>query len=220
MSNPTYKIVRTERKSIALVIDNTANLVVRAPNKASDNEIANYVEDKKRWINEKQHHVSIFGEKHSSVIIETGESIMYLGNSYTIILKSISDVQCESNNILIPSGYTKEDLILWLKAEAKTILSERVTRYASLMGTCYPRINITEARARWGSCGNKGNLNFAWRLIMCPMSAIDYVVVHELSHIVYKNHNSGFWARVKTVIPNYREQQDWLHINQNLMQII
>jgi hypothetical protein len=79
---------------------------------------------------------------------------------------------------------------------------------------------MSEAKRRWGSCGAGNTLNFAWRLVMCPQSVIDYVVVHELSHITYKDHSAKFWTRVATVMPNYREAQDWLRLNRRLMEII
>ena len=215
-----YKVVRSNRKSIALVIDSKASLVVRAPNNAKDNDITYFIEKKKRWIAEKQHKVSVFTEKHSPVQIETGESLVYLGNTYTILKEPIPEIQISGADIFIPMEYKKADVIMWLKNEAKKVLLERITSYASLIDVNYTGIKISEAKARWGSCSAKGTLNFAWRLIMCPITVIDYVVVHELSHITYKNHSEGFWARIKTVLPNYKEQQDWLRVNQRLMEIL
>jgi len=220
MSAIPYRIIRSNRKSIALVIDNSANLVVRAPNKAKDNDIDNFIIKKKRWIIDKQHKISAFDEKHSPILIKTGESLIFLGDNYTIIRETISDIHFSNTHILVPNEYCKSDLIVWLKGEAKKILAERIAKYVSLMGIEFSTFRLSEAKARWGSCSTKGNLNFAWRLIMCPITVIDYVVVHELSHITYKNHNSGFWARVKTVLPNYKEQQDWLKANQKIMEII
>ena len=81
-------------------------------------------------------------------------------------------------------------------------------------------VKLSEAKARWGSCSTKNNLNFSWRLVMCPLSVIDYVAVHELSHITYKNHSPAFWARVKTVLPTYEDDQEWLKANRKLMEII
>jgi len=220
MANIVYNVVRSNRKSIALVIDSKANLIIRAPKNAKDDDIAHFVEKKKRWITEKQHKISVFSEEHSPVKIETGESLIYLGNTYAMLKDNVSEIQLSSANILIPNEYSKTEVITWLKSEAKKVLLERVSSYASLMGVDYSAIKITEAKTRWGSCSSKGNLNFAWRLILCPVPVIDYVVVHELSHIAYKNHSSGFWARVKTVLPNYQEQQNWLKLNQRLMDII
>lgn len=85
MQEIAYQVVRSNRKSVALVIDNEANLIVRAPALMPDTVIDEFVRKKRRWINEKQQQVAVFGEKHPPVVVETGESIMYLGSNYAII---------------------------------------------------------------------------------------------------------------------------------------
>lgn len=220
MQDIEYDVVRSNRKSIALVIDHEANLVVRAPKTVTDDVIAAFVRKKRRWINEKQKKVDTFAEKHPPVVVETGESILFQGNSYALFKEDREGVLIEGNEIHIPEDYDQEKLIAWLKDESKKIITERVNFYANTMGVTPGQIKLSEARARWGSCSAKNNLNFAWRLVMCPLSAIDYVVVHELSHITYKNHSAAFWARVKTVLPNYENDQEWLKDNKKLMDII
>ncbi len=220
MQNIEYNVVRSDRKSIALVIDHEAKLIVRAPKNVSDNVIKDFIDKKRRWINEKQKQVDTFTEKHPPVIVETGESILFQGNSYALFKEDREDVAIDGNEIHIPEEFDREKLIEWLKEESMKIISERVGFYANTMGVTPGQIKLSEARARWGSCSAKNNLNFAWRLVMCPLSAIDYVVVHELSHITYKNHSPAFWARVKTVLPNYENDQNWLKDNKKLMDII
>ena len=154
------------------------------------------------------------------LLIETGESILYLGDTYTLLRDDVSEIKISSTNILIPENYNKENVVTWMKNEASKLLNERVAKYAGLMGITYESVKMSEAKARWGSCSVKNNLNFAWRLIMCPIAVIDYVVVHELSHVTYKNHSPAFWARVKTVLPHYKEQQYWLKVNRKLMEIV
>ena len=219
MQDIPYQVVRSNRKSVALVIDNEANLIVRAPLQMQDSTIDEFVCKKKRWINEKQRQVEIFGEKHPPLIIETGESLIYLGSTYAIIKDAIDSVQISGNEILVPDKYGIDDMISWLKAEALRVITERVNNYSGIMGVAPGEIKLSDAKARWGSCSTKDNLNFVWRLIMCPLSVIDYVVVHELSHITYKNHSPAFWARVKTVLPTYEDDQEWLKENRKLMEI-
>lgn len=220
MTNVPYTIVRSERKSVALVVDNEARLIVRAPHHVTDAEIDRIIYKKERWILEKQLQVSTFGGKHSPVEIDNGENIMYLGNNYTMLRQDSLTVFIEGRMLIVPHAATTADVIAWLKEEATRVISERASRFADLMGVSYTALNLSDAKTRWGSCSKNNSLNFAWRLIMCPLPAIDYIVVHELSHIVYKNHGEGFWSRVKTVIPNYKEQQDWLALNRKLMEIV
>ena len=220
MQEIMYKVVRSKRKSIALVIDNDANLIVRAPLLMSDSTIEEFVNKKKRWIREKQKQVEVFGEKHPSVVVKTGESIMYLGSSYAIIKDNVNEVKVSGNELIVPEYFDVDALISWLKRQALIIIKERVAIYASIMGVSPEAIKLSEAKTRWGSCSAKNNLNFAWRIVMCPLYVIDYVVVHEMSHITYKNHGPIFWARVKTLLPSYEDAQDWLITNRKLMKII
>ena len=145
---------------------------------------------------------------------------MYLGSSYAIIKDAVDAVEISGNELVVPEDYDVEALTAWLKEQAMQTISERVALYATIMGVTPGTVKLSEAKARWGSCSTKNNLNFAWRLIMCPLSVIDYVVVHELSHITYKNHSPAFWARVKTVLPTYEDDQEWLKVNKKLMEII
>ena len=220
MQEITYQVVRSNRKSVALVIDNEANLIVRAPTLMPDTVIDEFIRKKRRWINEKQQQVAVFGEKHPPVVVETGESIMYLGSNYAIIKDEVDVVEVSGNELVVPENYDVEALATWLKEQAMQIISERVALYANVIGVTPGAIKLSEAKARWGSCSTKNNLNFAWRLIMCPLSVIDYVVVHELSHITYKNHSPAFWARVKTVLPTYEDDREWMKVNKKLMEII
>jgi predicted metal-dependent hydrolase len=220
MKKQTYEIIRSNRKTIALVVDSNATLIVRAPFSVSDNEIKEVVKRKQFWISEKKKQVESFGVDHPKVEMKTGASVMYLGNSYTIAKEPINHFKVTEPFIYAPENATVESFTKWLKDEALIVLTERVKRYAAIMGVEYSNLSLSDAYARWGSCSTKNSLNFAWRLVMCPIPVIDYVVVHELSHITYKNHSSLFWARVKTILPNYNEYQDWLKVNRKLMEII
>jgi predicted metal-dependent hydrolase len=220
MTDIPYKIIRSSRKNITLIIDSKANLIVRAPYSANKSDIIDFIKIKKRWITEKQRQISAFIKKYNPVIIKNGKTLLFQGNTYTIALDDISNIRFAGNEILIPRKYTKEKTVAWLKKEARKLLHERVDLYADIMGVHYSSIRLSGAKTRWGSCSNKDNLNFTWRLIMCPVAVIDYVIVHELSHITFKNHSPGFWARVKSVIPNFKEQRNWLKNNRTLMEII
>jgi len=105
----------------------------------------------------------------------------------------------------------------WYKERAYEKISERVQWYALKNGFQYNKIKITQAQKRWGSCSSKGNLNFSWRLIMAPLPVVDYVVVHELAHLVEKNHSKAFWSKVKMLMTDYQKQQEWLKRNGHLL---
>lgn len=97
-----------------------------------------------------------------------------------------------------------------LIAAAKTYLPRRTAYYGQIMGLEPAGITITGARTRWGSCSPAGRLCFSWRLMQYPQEAVDYVVVHELAHLVHKNHGPAFYGLVASVLPDYRERRNLL----------
>lgn len=110
-----------------------------------------------------------------------------------------------------------EEEIEKLREQANQKLCERVKCLASLMGINHGRVKITNAKSRWGSCQRNGNLTFSWRLVMAPWPVIDYVVIHELTHLLEHNHSRRFWERVRRVYPEYKNCRKWLKDNGHLL---
>lgn len=97
-----------------------------------------------------------------------------------------------------------------LTERAKTVLPQKVAHYAAVMGLQPTGITITSARTRFGSCSPKNRLCFSWRLMAYPEEAIDYVVVHELAHIVHRNHGPDFYALIAAILPDYKQRRAML----------
>lgn len=91
-----------------------------------------------------------------------------------------------------------------LMLRAKTEIPEKVAHYAQIMNLAPAGVKITSARTRFGSCSEQNSLCFSWRLMQYPEAAVDYVVVHELAHIIHKNHSRNFYALVARVLPDYK----------------
>ncbi len=107
---------------------------------------------------------------------------------------------------------TTED-VQELAKQAKKVIPLRVAYFADILGLEYGRISIRSQRTRWGSCSAKGNLNFNCLLMLVPEEIMDYVVVHELCHLIELNHSAAFWAEVERVLPDYKERRKWLKQN-------
>lgn len=107
-----------------------------------------------------------------------------------------------------------------LKKKAEAHLEKRCGYFADLMGVRYRKIRINTAKTRWGSCNSKGDLNFTFRLILLPENLIDYIVVHELSHLREMNHSDKFWAVVKDAMPDYIERKKQLKELQSRIELI
>jgi len=217
------RIIRSNRRSLALEIDNNAFLIVRAPYRLSDSIIGNFIKRKTSWISKKQKIAREIKTKQSEKKFISGENFLYLGHNYplAIVDRSIPPLAFE-NCFLLARCYrsrAKEAFIKWYKNEARRIIEQRVGIYCDKLGLMHKKINISNAQKRWGSCGRNNSLNFSWRLIMAPLDVIDYVVVHEVSHLQYKNHSKKFWRLVEKLFDAYKLHKKWLRENEYLLQI-
>jgi predicted metal-dependent hydrolase len=109
--------------------------------------------------------------------------------------------------------------IEYLAKKALEYIPERVEFFAPIVGVEYGRITIRNHRTRWGSCSGAGNLNFNCLLMLLPEDVIDYVVVHELCHLVEMNHSQRFWQEVERALPNYKSSRKWLKDNGNAIML-
>lgn len=217
------KIIRSKRKTIALQVTDDATLIVRAPFDVSEETIKKVVTKHIRWIEKKKNEVLTRDPHFAKKEFVNGEGFLYLGKSYKLYIVNEQDTPLKFNNgFFLLRDYqpmARQLLISWYKERAYEKISERVQWYAQKRGFTYNKISITNANVRWGSCSHRGNLNFSWRLIMAPLSVIDYVVVHELAHLEQKNHSKAFWNIVKMLMPNYENSRDWLKNNGYLLRL-
>lgn len=210
------QIIRSKRKTMALIIKPDGSLVVRAPLQTADGVIMKFIRNNRSWIERKQ------AEARAARSLEpkqycAGELFLYLGNPYPleIVRGQKKPLLLEASFQLAEAAHPEAALAFerWYRSQAKRILTERVNVFASQYDLHFKGIKITSARTRWGSCSANGSLNFSWRLILAPMEAVDYVVVHELVHTVYHNHSKRFWKKVEEILPDYRERRKWLRNN-------
>lgn len=216
------KVVRSKRRTIALVVGADATLTVRAPISTPLEYIENLVRRKLRWVNKKIREVQSRPIVRNKRFVN-GESFMYLGDPYK--LRVVSDANAPlifQKEFVLAREHQKEArklLIDWYQKEAAKKILSRVEWHALRCGMKIRRVKITSAQKRWGSCGKDGSLNFSWKLIMAPLPVLDYVVVHELAHILERNHSDGFWRKVALMCPSYRSSMKWLKQNGPLLKI-
>lgn len=178
------KIIRSNRKTLAIQINPDLSVTVRAPMYAPQSDIERILREKEGWI---QKHIEKIREQEANKKEIQGESV--------------------------ESEYLTNEEIKKLADKALQYIPKRVSYFAKQIGVTYGKITIRNQKTRWGSCSSKGNLNFNCLLMLTPPEVIDYVVVHELCHRKEMNHSEAFWAEVEKVIPDYKEQVKWLKEN-------
>jgi len=209
------KIIRSKRKTVALIVAADAALIVRAPMRTTLDYVKNLVFKKRFWIMEKKKLAAKNGgpPKHKEFVNDEG--FLYLGETYKLNIRDCEAVEL-ADTLYFPEKHLENAqarMIEWYKQKALEKITERADWYSRTTGWEFKLISVTNAQRRWGSCGAKGTINFSWRLIMAPLNVIDYVVVHELAHITEKNHSARFWNKVKTILPDYEQRQKWLKEN-------
>ncbi len=217
MSISIDRLVRSRRKTIALVIERDGNLTVRAPLKMTEVRIRAFVETHADWIKKNQAKVRGSQPVSPKRYVE-GEKFLYLGQSYplTIIPRQRPTVVFTGTAFMLAKTAlpgAPEAFVRWYKQQALLLLFERVLTLSKEYGFKYQKLRISSARTRWGSCSSLGTLSFTYRLVMAPMQVVDYVVLHELVHTQVRNHSKTFWDRLGKLMPDYKQRLAWLKKN-------
>jgi len=213
-------IKKTNRKKTISIVVKNQIVKVLVPNYVGDLEIEKLIESKISWIQKKlslERNGKILNNKNYI----NGEVFKYLGRDYYLIIKPGNSLNIDivGNKLVVNTiNYNnplkiKEEIKLWYinKAEKKIKVIHRY--YESLMKLSANKLIFGEYKSKWGSCNSKKVISYDWRIIMSPITVINYLVVHELSHIVHPNHSKAFWSYVSNYIEDYKDKKKWLRLN-------
>lgn len=215
-NNSEYKLIRSNRRTMALQILPNATLVVKAPFFLPKSQIDKFVERHMDWIKKKSEVVKQRKTKERGY--KEGEEFLYLGKSYRLKIGSYKEIEFKNGNLLFPNFLLfriKKELDAWYINQAKKFITEQLNYYAEEMKTEYRGLTFSDTHSKWGSCTHDNRLQFSWRLIMAPILVINYVIIHELAHTFEKNHSRAFWSKVRLYNPSYKQQIKWLKSNGN-----
>ena len=216
------EVVRTKRKKTASISLTDELVKVSVPSKLSDKRIRDIVTKRTPWIKKKlQEQIDRPNPKLKEYV--SGETFTYLGKNYR--LKVLKGMAC---SIKLKHGYfeatvlrsdpdpkkTIRSLIIdWYKTHAEKRLIEKTKRFAKVIGVHPNSVTLKDYKSRWASCSSKGDISYKWQIILAPHRVIDYVVIHELCHMLEHNHSRKYWRHVERYVPNWREFRDWLKKN-------
>lgn len=178
-----YRFVRSSRKTLSVEIG-PKGLTVKAPFSASRRDVEAFLRKRPHWV---LAHYDAMQEKMEKLSQQNGNS-------------HLSESQ-------------KEALEKRYRSLARECITRRASYYATQLGVTYSSIRIAEQKTRWGSCSSRGTLSFHWRLILAPPAVMDYVVVHEVCHLIHLDHSPDFWAEVESLMPDYKVYKTWLRKN-------
>lgn len=215
------EIRRSSRRSIAIVISPDGDVFVKAPVFSSDSDILRFVRSKQDWINRNVGKISkrkasqeLPRIKHT---FQAGDSFYYLGREFPLIIDPQQKRQLlfqEAFRFSITDKKTiQRKLLNWYKKQAEDIFNVRILVWEQAIGVGHKKIRLSSAKTRWGSCSSTGTISLNWKLMMAPLDIIDYVIVHELVHVIHPNHSKSFWNEVARHCPDFKAKRKWLKDN-------
>ncbi|TWT62859.1 M48 family metallopeptidase [Rubinisphaera italica] len=215
-----YTLKRSDRKTASIYIERDGQVSVLVPKELSKARIEELLESKRKWIYRNQAEWHDLNTTRIQREYVNGEGFLYLGRTYRLKL-----VDQQEQPLMLKNGYfclmsnndSAQDADSAFKefyrTKGKDRISERVTFFERRMGVNSNAIKIMELKNRWASCTQGGNLNFHWKCMMAPPTVIDYIIVHELAHLIHANHTDAFWNEVDKVLPDYGDRKEWLRIH-------
>ena len=218
------------RRSVQIRVPRSDCLELAAPAGMPWPKIRELVETKRAWILRQLQRLEAVATNPTNAALTHGATLLYRGQPHTLLLladgtgrPTVTYSSCQIS-VHLPELVGEDNdptvwqsLKQWYLAQAQQQLLERTRYWAGQIGVQPIRISLRDQKTRWGSCSSRGTISFNWRLIMAPPAVLDYLVVHELCHMLHPNHSPAYWREVARWIPDCREQRRWLKQNGGLL---
>ena len=219
----SFEINYKKRKSMGINIDLYGNVEVRAPKGTPDELVFQLLEEKWDWIQQKSKEMKdrMLGPQVKAY--DHGERFLYMGNEYPILITQ--DINIKQDNVVfkgdklhiivikLDEEKIKQALKRFYYQQCKMLVERAIQSYQNNFKIKPRSIRITDSKANWGTCDSQRQLTFNWKLAMAPQKVIDYVVVHEMCHMVHLNHDRSFWRLVGKILPDYEKEENWLALS-------
>jgi predicted metal-dependent hydrolase len=197
---------RRRRRTIGITID-ASGVRVAAPLRAPWREIEGFLRAKQRWILAKLDEWAA-APRPAVLRVASGERLPLQGEMVELEVRP-GPVERRGGTLAVPGS---QGLVAWLKAYALEALHPRAAHYAGRLGRSAPRLSLSDARTQWGVCNADGSIRLSWRLVHLEPRLADYVVAHEVAHLVELNHSRRFWSLVGGLYPDWRAARERLEL--------
>ena len=207
----TYNLILKNKKNISIKLDYNGEAIVYAPIDISIGYIEDLLVKKQKWII----------DNYNKIISDnTSNKIMFLGKEFFLKIENsnFEKIEIKEEVITIKTKNTNSDnvkltLSNWFREQANSIIIKRAIELSNECSLCPSKILIRNQKTRWGSCNTKREIRLNWRLILTPHYVMDYIIIHELSHLKHMNHSSDFWKLVESYNKDYKKAEKWLKEN-------
>ncbi len=215
-----FEVTYRKRKTIEIGVEPPDIITVVAPEGIDDETLLRYVRLKAKWIVQKLYEIREIQTRHIDREYVNGESFLYLGRNYTLYIVDNNSLKFPITKLFqgkflieTPSrDQTSMKLSMedWYRQKTLEKVSERIAYYQKYFEVEPTQIKVKEQKKRWASCTSRRELLFNWRCTMAPAWVLDYIVVHEMCHMIHMDHSKAFWMMVENIMPDYEKRREWL----------
>lgn len=222
-----YCHYKQPRKDVKISIDLVNGVEVFTPKNMDEAQLEPIIRRKAAWIVEKLEELNEVNTTVQPKEFVSGEKLPYLGRHYRLKIykEPVPNASFQFKQgrfmAIVPRDWSQEKshhqlenkLIAWYRQHGLKKIQERAKEYQSMLGVTPRSLQLKTQRKRWGTCTPNGDIYLNWRVVMAPIRVIDYIIVHELTHLVVPEHNEKFWRLVRTTLPHYKEAKEWLRVH-------
>ena len=215
-----FHVVYRNRKTMEIQIQAPDKVTVISPKGIKEDEILKAVKGKSKWITQKLFQIREMEYLKGNREYVNGESFIYMGRNYSLQIVidesyKVPEAKLFRGKFYVYTHSTDADIIRlalekWYKEKALQKVLERILYYQKYFDLAPNKVMIKDQKKRWGSCSSQRNLYFNWKIIMAPSPVLDYLVVHEMCHMVHMNHSPEYWNLVRSILPDYEERRKLL----------
>lgn len=203
------------RRTVGITVDRGGELIVQAPEGVSVAQIERVVRSRLAWVYGKLALKESLSPTRRAWEIVSGETIHYLGRGYRLKLVPAQDVPLKlyQGRFLLRRDQQAQGevhIVRWLTVHGQPWIERRVALLAERIGVAPAGVRVRDLGHRWGSCSRNGVVNFHWRVAQLPPRVVEYIVAHELVHLVEPHHTPAFWERLRRAMPDYPTRKAWL----------
>lgn len=208
----------SRRTTVGITVDRDGSLLLHVPAGTPWERIERWAAGKKHWVRDKLADKDVLLSRRPPREFVSGEGFDYLGRRYRLkVTDEVGDVHFNGGRIRMhPSVAHGRDaadaMAAWYRERARSWLPKRLVPWREGMGLHPAQVRVLDLGHRWGSAGKDGRLNLHWALMQLPPTIVDYVLVHELAHMVVRDHSPAFWERVRSVLPDVERRRERLAV--------
>lgn len=204
-------LIRTKRRTLTIQVDKAGQVVVKAPTFLSEKKINEFLLKKSKWIEKNKQKIIKTNASFSNII--NMKSILFFGEEYEISFTNLTkSVQIMGNKLVVPSKIAVQDLpkhiLKWYQKTAKILLKNRLDYFIDLTKLDYSKFSLTKSKTKWGSCSTSKHITLNSRIIALCEDEQDYIIVHEVCHLMEMNHSKAFYDCIEAILPNWKKSRD------------